>query len=75
MNSYETVVLMELCTLLEVTTLLQFKIVSFNTENLVTVNGGALISTSLNIGNFTIRGSEFYRNSAPQCGAVDLKSG
>ena len=47
---------------------------SIFTENFATVSGGALISTSLNIGNFTIRGSEFYRNSAPQCGAVDLKS-
>ena len=46
---------------------------SIFTENFATVSGGALSSTSLN-GNFTIRGSEFYRNSAPQCGAVDLKS-
>ena len=54
------------------TTLLQFKIVSIFTENFVTVSGGALISTSFNVGNFTICGSEFYCNSAPQCGAVDL---
>ena len=47
---------------------------SIFTENFATVSGGALVSTSLNVGNFTIRGSEFYRNSAPQCGAVDLNS-
>ena len=43
------------------------------TENVATVSGGALGSTSLDVGNFTIRDVQFERNSAPQCGAVDLK--
>ena len=47
---------------------------SIFTENFATVSGGALGSTSFNVGNLTISGSEFYRNSAPQCGAVDLNS-
>lgn len=44
------------------------------TENFARRSGGAIVSLSLNVGNFTIRDSEFNRNSAPQCGAVDLKS-
>ena len=45
------------------------------TENVATVSGGALGSTSLDVGNFTICDVEFENNSAqPQCGAVDLKA-
>lgn len=46
---------------------------SFN-ENIATVSAGALSSTSLDVGNFTVRGTEFNHNSASQCGAVDLKA-
>ena len=73
MNSYETVVLMELCTCIVGSDYSATVQDSIFTENFATVSGGALSSTSLNVGNFTIRGSEFYCNSAPQCGAVDLK--
>ena len=38
------------------------------------MSGEALGSTSLDGGRFTVRGTEFSRNSAPQCGAVDLKA-
>ena len=38
------------------------------------MSGGALGSTSLDVGRFTVRGTEFSCSSAPQCGAVDLKA-
>ena len=53
---------MELRTLLEVTTPLQFKIVDLVIfiKNFVTESSGALSQQLyLNVGNFTIRGSEF----------------
>ena len=41
-------------------------------ENVATNSGGAIALTSSGVGNITIRDSEFNRNSAPQCGALDL---
>ena len=41
-------------------------------ENIATNSGGAIVSSSLGVGNITIRDSEFNHNSAPQCGALDL---
>ena len=44
------------------------------TENVETVSSGALGSTSLDVGRLLVHGTEFSRNSAPQCGAADLKA-
>ena len=41
-------------------------------ENIATRSGGAIVSSSKDVGNIMISDSEFNRNSAPQCGALDL---
>lgn len=45
-------------------------------ENVATNSGGAIVLSSLlaGVSNITIRNSEFNRNSAPQCGALDLNA-
>ena len=43
-------------------------------ENIGTRSGGAIVSLSSGVGNIYITGSEFNRNSAPQCGALNLNA-
>ena len=43
-------------------------------ENVATRSGGAIVSSSSDVGNIEITDSEFNRNSAPQCGALDLNA-